>query len=63
MLGLTVGISIALSMLIACSIASIIPILLYKIDMDPAIAAGPFVTTAIDVVGVMVYFVIASKLL
>ena len=63
LLGLTVGISIALSMLIACSIASIIPILLYKIDMDPAIAAGPFVTTAIDVVGVMVYFVIASKLL
>ena len=31
--------------------------------MDPAIAAGPFVTTAIDVVGVMIYFVIASKLL
>ena len=61
--GLTVGFSIFLSMLIGCAVASFIPILLYKINKDPAIATGPFVTTAIDVLGVIMYFIIASLLL
>ena len=61
--GLTVGISIFLSMLIGCAVASIIPILLYKMNRDPAIATGPFVTTSIDILGVLVYFLIASLLL
>ena len=36
---------------------------LYKIELDPAIATGPFVTTAIDILGVISYFLIASILL
>ena len=62
-LGLTVSLSIFSSMLIACTVASIIPMILYKMKLDPAIATGPFVTTAIDILGVMVYFIIASTLL
>ena len=62
-LGITVGISIFLSMLIGCAVASFIPILLYKMELDPAIATGPFVTTAIDILGVLVYFLTASLLL
>ena len=61
--GLTVGISIFLSMLIGCAVASFIPILLYKLELDPAIATGPFVTTSIDILGVLVYFLIASLIL
>jgi len=34
--------------------------LFHRIGVDPAIATGPFVTTAIDVFGVLNYFVIAS---
>ena len=62
-LGITVGISIFLSMLIGCAVASFIPILLYKMELDPAIATGPFVTTAIDILGVLIYFLTASLLL
>ena len=62
-LGLTVGFSIFSSMLIACAVASIIPMFLYKIELDPAIATGPFVTTSIDILGVILYFLIASLLL
>ena len=62
-LGLTVSLSIFSSMLIACIVASIIPIILYKIKLDPAIATGPFVTTAIDILGVLAYFMIATILL
>jgi len=61
--GLTVGVSIFCSMLIGCAVASFIPIMLYKLKLDPAIATGPFVTTAIDILGVISYFLIASIIL
>jgi magnesium transporter len=62
-LGLVVGISICASMMIATSIGTIVPLLLRRLDIDPAIATGPFVTTTIDILGVTLYFVIAALLL
>ncbi len=63
MLGLVVGLSICLSMLIATFIGTLVPLLLRKMDIDPAIATGPFVTTSIDILGVAAYFLIATSLL
>ena len=63
MLGLVVGISIACSMLIAVTVGSFTPLILRKLDIDPAVATGPFVTTSIDILGVLFYFVIAGILL
>ena len=51
------------SMSVACVMASILPIILEKLDVDPAISTGPFVTTFIDIVGVASYFFIATTLL
>jgi magnesium transporter len=61
--GLVVGFSICASMILATSIGTIVPLLLRKLDVDPAIATGPFVTTTIDILGVGIYFLIASALL
>ena len=36
---------------------------LRKLDIDPAIATGPFVTTNVDILGVLLYFIIAGKFL
>ena len=58
MLGVVVGLSIACSMLIAVAVGTFIPMFLRKVDIDPAIASGPFVTTSIDILGVLFYFVI-----
>ena len=58
-LGLVVGLAICVSMIIATSIGTLVPILLRKLDVDPAIASGPFVTTAIDIFGILAYFLIA----
>ena len=63
MLGLVVGLSIAASMLIAVTVGSFTPLILRKLEIDPAVAAGPFVTTSIDILGVLLYFVIAGILL
>ena len=59
-LGIIVGFSICSSMLIASCVGTVVPLVLQKIDVDPAIATGPFVTTSIDILGVTLYFLIAS---
>lgn len=62
-LGLVVGLSICSSMLIAATIGSMVPIFMNKLNIDPAVATGPFVTTSIDILGVTLYFFIAGLLL
>ena len=61
-LGLVVGLSICASMVIAATIGSLVPLILDRFDIDPAVATGPFVTTAIDILGVALYFIIAGAL-
>jgi magnesium transporter len=63
MLGVVVGLSIGCSMLIAVAVGTFVPMFLRKVDIDPAIASGPFVTTSIDILGVLFYFVIAEYFL
>ena len=63
MLGIVVGLSLCSSMLIAAAMGTFIPLVFRKIDVDPAIATGPFVTTSIDILGVLLYFGIAGNLL
>ena len=59
-LGFVVGLSICASMIVAATVGTIIPLILRKLDIDPAIATGPFVTTSIDILGVLFYFLIAG---
>lgn len=60
LLGLVVGLSIFFSMAMAATIGTVIPLILKRFDIDAAIATGPFVTTAIDILGVLAYFLIAK---
>ena len=62
-LGLVVGLSIGCSMTIATAVGASVPLILKKLSFDPAISTGPFVTTAIDILGVALYFIIASCIL
>ena len=63
MLGIVVGTSICISMIIAATIGSLVPLVLNRFEIDPAVATGPFVTTSIDILGVACYFLIAIYLL
>ncbi len=63
LLGLVVGISLLLAFLVSTSLASLIPILFYRIKIDPAIAAGPLVSTTMDIVGIAIYLTLATTLL
>jgi magnesium transporter len=60
---ISVGIAVVSSMSIAALVGSLVPMGFAKINIDPAIASGPFVTTAIDIISVAFYFIIATALL
>lgn len=63
MLAVSVGLAVLSSMSIAALVGSLVPMIFGRINIDPAVATGPFVTTSIDIISVYFYFSIASKLL
>lgn len=58
-LGLCVGIALFCSMVNASFLGSIEPQVLRKMGVDPAIAAGPLITSINDITGVVIYSLIA----
>ena len=62
-LGLVVGVSVLIAFLVSTSMATVMPIVLKRSGIDPAIAAGPFVTTANDITGITIYLALATVLL
>ncbi|UCB44426.1 MAG: magnesium transporter [Spirochaetota bacterium] len=59
-IGIAVGIAVFTSVIVANVIGTILPILLKKLKIDPAISAGPFISTIIDVTSLILYFEIAQ---
>lgn len=57
---LTVSVSIALFVVIifASLFGTLVPLLLDKFKIDPALATGPFITTVNDIMGLMIYLTI-----
>ncbi len=49
--------------LLASFTGTITPLILNRIGINPAVASGPFITTANDLIGIGVYFMIAQWLL
>ena len=62
-LAFSVGLAVLISMSVAALVGSFVPMAFARINIDPAVATGPFVTTAIDIISVFFYFKIATILL
>ncbi len=60
---LVVSIALFSVVLLASFMGTITPIVLDKIGINPALASGPFITTANDLLGLAVYFLVAMSLL
>lgn len=63
MAGLAIGISLIVVILFAGTLGTLIPMLLNRYKVDPALATGPFITTTNDVFGILLYFGIARVIL
>ncbi|WP_153724604.1 magnesium transporter [Heliorestis convoluta] len=62
-IGLIVGITMVTLVIVANIIGTILPFLLVRIRVDPAVASGPLITSIIDAVGLLIYFSIAAMVL
>lgn len=64
---LTVAIAVGLSLVVISLLASVsgsaLPFLFRAFKLDPALMSAPFITTAVDVLGVLIYFNIARIIL
>ena len=63
LLSLTVAGSMMSVIIISALVGTFIPIILDKQGIDPAIATGPFITTANDIFGIFLFFYIAKLIL
>ena len=59
-LGLVVGVAMAVNMTMATLLGALTPFVLKKLKIDPAVASGPVIATAIDVVGLAIYFTLVT---
>ncbi|MEE9466197.1 MAG: magnesium transporter [Candidatus Neomarinimicrobiota bacterium] len=62
-LGIILALAICATMFISALLGTLVPVILNRLDVDPAVATGPFVTTSADVLGVLIYFMLAKWLL
>lgn len=60
-----IAISLSLSLIVVVSmlLGSLIPVMLRKLRMDPALAAGPFLATLMDILGLLIYCFVSQMIL
>lgn len=59
-LGLLVGFSILATLIVATIAGSLVPLLMHRLKIDPAVASGPFITTINDIISILIYFGMAT---
>lgn len=59
-LGMLVGFVILVTLTVATLSGSLIPLLMQRLNIDPAVASGPFITTLNDLTSILIYFGMAT---
>jgi magnesium transporter len=59
-LSLTVALSLIAVIIFAAGMGTFVPLVLNRLNVDPAVATGPFITTTNDVLGLFIYFTIGG---
>lgn len=63
MLGLVVGLAMLGNMFTAATMGTLVPIFFRRVGIDPAVASAPFISTAIDITGLLIYSTLATILI
>jgi magnesium transporter len=61
--GVVVAITASCIVLWSATVASVLPLVLRRLRLDPAVVSGPFITTVVDGTGLVIYFELARWLL
>ncbi|HHU19313.1 MAG TPA: magnesium transporter [Bacilli bacterium] len=59
-LGFLVGLSIMITLFVATISGAVVPMLMDRLNIDPAVASGPFITTINDIISITIYFGMAT---
>ncbi|MEZ4703705.1 MAG: magnesium transporter [Bdellovibrionota bacterium] len=59
----SVGVALIGVVISGCLIGAVLPMLLKKLGLDPAIMSSPLVASMVDVIGIVIYFSVATWLL
>ncbi len=62
-LSVVVGVSMLSIVMVGNLVGMILPFIFTKINIDPAVASGPLITTIADATGLLIYFSIASVII
>lgn len=62
-IGLVIGATLLVICTLAASVGSVMPLIASKIGVDPAVFSNPFISTVVDAIGLIVYFLIAKTIL
>lgn len=63
LIAITVSITIIVTVMTAKIVGGVLPLIAKKLRLDPAIMAGPLITTIVDALALIVYFGVATLLL
>lgn len=59
----TVSLTLLITVIMSKVVGGVLPIIAKRLKMDPAIMAGPLITTIVDAMSLLVYFAVATSLL
>lgn len=59
LLAVTVGLAMIATVIVATTLGAVLPIVFKKMKMDPALMSGPFISSIVDIVSLVIYFQIA----
>ncbi|HOO86380.1 MAG TPA: magnesium transporter, partial [Synergistales bacterium] len=60
---LTVAISVVGVVMLGNLVGALLPFAAKKLKLDPAIMSGPFISTVVDILGLLLYFEVARRVL
>ncbi|MDR3012899.1 MAG: magnesium transporter [Chitinispirillales bacterium] len=61
--GIVVAVSMVLIVMASCIVGMLLPFVLQRFGKDPATASAPLITSLADIGGILIYFSIASKVI
>lgn len=61
-LSITVSLALLCVIIFAALFGTFVPLMLDRYKIDPALATGPFITTANDIIGLIIYFSVGSAI-
>ncbi len=59
-LALIVSFSLTIAMTVATLSGALVPLLMHRMKIDPAVASGPFISTINDIISMLIYFSLAT---